>query len=416
MKRAVVIGGGIAGLAAAKALAGSFAEVIILEKDESLGSSAPRRSAAQGAHLHVLLGRGQEILSELFPEVAAKILDSDCPRIDWAADTQWEMGSGCFPRHQSGVITRSFTRPYLESLLVASLRQKSAAGFQTGQVTSLSLKENKVSEVHLVDGSSLSADLVVLAGGQYFPLERMLPGLEIAKNTESHAIDITYRSVFFRADSLQLENCRQYYHQFSPPHQAIGGVITPVENGMAVATIIQHGPFRAGGSEFADFLALAARVPGGQFLRIVRKAQAHSPMEVFHKPTMYLRRLHQVRQFPKNLFVVGDVFCSLNPVFGQGMTTALSQALLLKHAAKLSNSSDFHRRSAERLKIPFLLSELGSRMGSKFPERYLRAFLLRAQSSARLHKKFLKVLHLQAPLHTLFDLPSACTALREGTP
>jgi uncharacterized protein with NAD-binding domain and iron-sulfur cluster len=89
------VGGGIAGLAAARVFADHFESVTVVEKDKSVGSPQVRTGAAQGAHLHVLLQHGQEILLSLFPELEEKL--ANCPKVDWAADTKWETAEGAFP-------------------------------------------------------------------------------------------------------------------------------------------------------------------------------------------------------------------------------------------------------------------------------------------------------------------------------
>ena len=141
---------------------------------------------------------------------------------------------------------------------------------------------------------------------------------------------------------------------------------------------------------------------------------------IANKPSMYLRRMHRISCFPTNVFTLGDAFCSLNPVFGQGMTLALEQALLLqKGLQRLGYSShEFHRKSAERTRLPFLLSKLGANIengiSQKYLQRYLQSFLRRCQSSTQLHKSFLRVLHLKASYGSLLDPLSLIASLNTG--
>src|SRR4051812_11179806 len=68
-ERAVVIGGSIAGTLAARDLSESYREVVVVDRDEVLGVSRPRRGAPHTGHAHGLHARGYLILSELFPDL-----------------------------------------------------------------------------------------------------------------------------------------------------------------------------------------------------------------------------------------------------------------------------------------------------------------------------------------------------------
>ncbi len=66
MQRAVVIGGSVAGLMAAKTLSPFFQEVIVLEKDTLNNDNGLHKGVGQGPHSHVLLPSGIELLEQLF--------------------------------------------------------------------------------------------------------------------------------------------------------------------------------------------------------------------------------------------------------------------------------------------------------------------------------------------------------------
>jgi flavin-dependent dehydrogenase len=66
-QHAIVVGGSMAGLLAARALADHFARVTILDRDTFPDAPAPRKGVPQARHVHALLLRGQAILERLFP-------------------------------------------------------------------------------------------------------------------------------------------------------------------------------------------------------------------------------------------------------------------------------------------------------------------------------------------------------------
>ncbi len=410
-RRAVVVGGGIAGLVAARVLSDHFDSVTVFEKDARIGSTSPRTGAAQGAHLHVLLQRGQEILQTLFPGIEQAL--AHCPTIDWAADTKWETARGACPRYPSEILTKSLSRPFLEGTIYSRVAQRSNVIFQKTHVEKIELRGGLAEHLECVDHTRHSADLFVLAGGQHFPLQRMLASFPIEEQTLASPIGISYRSIFFKTDTLNFGDFKQYYYQLSLPKDSLGAVICPVEDGQSIATIIEYGGTRSPKTDLDGFLELAKEVPGGKFTQILANGAPLSAVSVFHKPSMYLRRPHRVSRFPENIFTLGDVFCSLNPAFAQGMTMALEQALLLQknlETAKLS-SRKFHRKSAQSARLPFLLSKIGSSTENGIAERYLHEFLTRCQKSVRLHKKFLNVFHLKASYGSLVDLAALGSAL-----
>jgi 2-polyprenyl-6-methoxyphenol hydroxylase-like FAD-dependent oxidoreductase len=66
-KRALVIGAGMGGLAAAAALVGRFDEVVVLERDSLPDRLDHRAGAPQGRHVQALLTAGQQALEALLP-------------------------------------------------------------------------------------------------------------------------------------------------------------------------------------------------------------------------------------------------------------------------------------------------------------------------------------------------------------
>jgi hypothetical protein len=398
MKRdkAVILGAGIAGLVAARVLAEHFKSVVIIDKDEKIGSMQPRSGVAQGAHLHVLLKRGQEILREFFPDIEKIFAEGRCPKIDWAKDTLWESNTGVFPRYASETITYSFSRPFLEGVLHSLVSKIPNVRFVKAPIEKL---------------SELEGDIIVLAGGQNFPCNRFL-GLDLEDGTTHLPIQITYRSVVYEASSLNFADFKQYYYQLAPPLDNVGAVICPIENGHAIATIVEYGPPLSIKTDFAGFRDKAALVPGGMFYKILSNGKPLTGVSVFHKAGMYMRRPQRISNFPENVFCIGDIFCSLNPVFGQGMTGALIQAKLLSELLKSErlSSKSFHQKSANQLRLPYLLSKFGSQVKADFFYFYLKLFLLRCQKSRSLHKKFLGVLHLKKSYASLADGKSLVAA------
>ena len=69
--RAVVIGGGYAGLVTARVLTDSFREVVVLERDPVDADTGVHPHAPQAYHAHAMLAKGAEILAHCAESLAS---------------------------------------------------------------------------------------------------------------------------------------------------------------------------------------------------------------------------------------------------------------------------------------------------------------------------------------------------------
>src|ERR1019366_2103634 len=115
-REALVVGGGIGGLAAACALSNHFERVTILERDEAPDSPAvPRPGVPQGKQLHALLAGGHRALDELFPGVVDDLDEAGAPRLTQGLDLRIERpGFDPFVQRDLGFYSYGVTRPHLE--------------------------------------------------------------------------------------------------------------------------------------------------------------------------------------------------------------------------------------------------------------------------------------------------------------
>src|SRR5499433_2963181 len=93
-QRAVVVGGSIAGLLAARVLSDHFDRVVILERDAVEDRPVPHRSVPQGHHLHALLQGGQEVLESLFPDFGEQLRTLGATRVTVGRDIVWYLPDG----------------------------------------------------------------------------------------------------------------------------------------------------------------------------------------------------------------------------------------------------------------------------------------------------------------------------------
>jgi len=90
-KHAVVVGAGMGGLAAAKALSAHFERVTVLERDALPQAPAPRQGTPQGRHAHVLLAGGRRALTTLFPPLEQELEQAGAIRIRVGHDVIWSV-------------------------------------------------------------------------------------------------------------------------------------------------------------------------------------------------------------------------------------------------------------------------------------------------------------------------------------
>ena len=115
LKQAVVIGAGMGGLAAAKAVAPHFEKVVVFERDWLPDEPAPRLGTPQSRHTHGLLAGGCRALERLFPGIEVDLVEAGAVRMRMRRDMRFEVpGFDPLPRRDLGFDQFGLSRPALE--------------------------------------------------------------------------------------------------------------------------------------------------------------------------------------------------------------------------------------------------------------------------------------------------------------
>src|SRR4051812_7457447 len=114
LRHAIVLGGSVAGLLAARVLSDRFERVTLIERDELTRRPEPRKGVPQGNHLHALLARGRMIAEALLPGLSDELLAAGTLRLNGGRDLAWHYSGGWRVRHDSDLFL-SMSRPLLES-------------------------------------------------------------------------------------------------------------------------------------------------------------------------------------------------------------------------------------------------------------------------------------------------------------
>jgi 2-polyprenyl-6-methoxyphenol hydroxylase-like FAD-dependent oxidoreductase len=114
-RHAIVVGAGIGGLTAAKALASHFGNVTVLERDALPTAPIMRAGTPQARQIHVLLRGGLDALREFFPEFETELELAGAVRVRVGSESLLEIpGFDPFPQRDLGFDYFCMTRPLLE--------------------------------------------------------------------------------------------------------------------------------------------------------------------------------------------------------------------------------------------------------------------------------------------------------------
>jgi 2-polyprenyl-6-methoxyphenol hydroxylase-like FAD-dependent oxidoreductase len=117
-KRAIVVGAGLSGLSAARALSDYFDQVMILDRDELPDDATPRPGVPEGKQPHALLGGGLKALENLFFGFGNQLMRAGAEPIDPGFDMLNEIpGQDAWPRIKLSLRTYSMSRPLIELAL-----------------------------------------------------------------------------------------------------------------------------------------------------------------------------------------------------------------------------------------------------------------------------------------------------------
>src|SRR5262245_6788302 len=176
-RRAIVLGGGIAGLSAAGIVARYFEHVTLVERDRYPAQPAERPHTAHGGHIHLLLAGGLVRLCRLFPELPGWLDEMGLAAGDLTYHTRVAYEGRWLPRARSGIPIRTCTRADVEYVLRRVVgRCDNVQVFDGCEVTGIvgrdRLRAPRVSRDDAKD--ELPADLVVDAMGRSSPSMRWL--------------------------------------------------------------------------------------------------------------------------------------------------------------------------------------------------------------------------------------------------
>jgi 2-polyprenyl-6-methoxyphenol hydroxylase-like FAD-dependent oxidoreductase len=420
-EHAIVVGGSIAGLLAARALSSSFDRVTVFDRDMLPSSPVPRRGVPQGRQVHALLLRGAEGLERLFPGFLDDLASAGASSGDGQDRFSWYLDGHKMAEAVSGLRGYGVSRPLIEALIrdrVAALPNVTIADHT--EVTGFRSTSGRITGVHVRAESAAASDpvpaaLVIDAAGQgsrvltwLRELGYPLPGESVVR------ANVVYVTRHFKQDPGVLEG-RLGATVVAFPGQPRAGVVIRQEAdqfALLLAGLIGEEP-PTDDHGMADF---AASLAGHEIADVLSTATpVDEPVKMRH-PESTLRRFAELGSRPDGFLVVGDALCNFNPTYGQGMTVAVMEAELLQSLLTEGRdglSARFFAAVADLLVEPWSLATGGD---LRFPEvegergpqdeeinGYLTLLRAAAAVDPAVGTAFLRVVNMMAPAASLFS-------------
>jgi 2-polyprenyl-6-methoxyphenol hydroxylase-like FAD-dependent oxidoreductase len=418
-KMAIVIGGSMAGLLAARILAESYGEVLILERDACPTEAQPRKGVPQGQHAHAVLARGQQILEELFPGLMQRLLELGAVR----GHGRFFSGGGYFYPVRRGPGGLFVSRPLLETEVRARvlalpnvhLRERCNVQGLIGDGGNNGEKHHSVCGVRVMnrqDGEGVEeiiADLVIDASGRGSRLDSWLKTLGYdAPEVELVEVGMGYATRFYRREAHHLNGDLMVNVAPTFKNKRACGMMAQEGDRWIVTLAGYFGDYPP--TDEAGFLAFAKALPVPDVYELIRTATPLSEPTPYKFPSNQRRRYERLTRFPDGLLVIGDAICSFTPIYGQGISVAALEALELRNC--LAAGSDglamrFFRQVAKVVDVPWGITVGNDRrlaetkgpdtVGTRLLNWYMDRLQMAARSDPEVAWAFLKVANLLAP-------------------
>ena len=435
---AVVIGGSMAGLLAARALSEQFATVTVVERDRLPNEPEQRKGVPQARHVHAFWAGGLAATERLLPGLRAELLAAGALPLRMPTDMAWLTAADRWTQHfDASQEIVSSSRTLLECLVRRRVRAVSNVHFLTEQdVTGLLLDDHgdvrgaTVSDRRCGEALELAADLVVDASGRGSALPQWLSALGLAAPKET-VIDghLGYASRLYETPEDPDRGWKAAFVQAAPPQHTRGGIMFPIEgNRWLVSLIGGAGDFPP--TDETGYLDFARSLRDPLISDAIGSAAPDSPIFGFRRAANRWRH-YEKTAMPGRLLVIGDSLCAFNPVYGQGMTVAAKEVEVMGSALRecagpdrvvdavrqaqrdvarcldgpwtLSTNNDLRYPDAEGAQLTF---------STRLVTRYLDRVVAAVSDDEVVNAAFLRVLNMIDPPQALFHPRVALRALR----
>lgn len=425
MEHAVVIGGSMAGLLAARVLSNHFTRVTIVERDALHDYPETRKGQPQARHLHGLLAAGLQTMLSYFPDLRQALVAGGAVVGDMGETMNWYTHGGYRKPLHLGMEGALASRPYLELLIRervqalpnVTIRERSAV-----RQLLMTPDRARVTGVLVQPGDgqgaeAVPAELVIDCSGRGSRLPQWLREMGYPEAPETLVqVNVEYVSRFYRRDLADPRAEKWTLITPEPPAEQRFGGMFPVEGPRWLVSLGgRNGDYP--GKDEASYLASARSLPAPDIYQLISRAEPLSEIVAHKFPSSQRRHYEKMSRFPEGLLALGDALCCFNPTYGQGMTAAALQAReldqLLQERIQLEGLFPaFFQRAAKVIDIPWQLAvgqdflfpgTIGDKpRGTEFINRYMTRVHRVTHDDAVVGAAFLRVMNLLAPPPSLF--------------
>lgn len=365
-EKAIIIGASMAGLLAARICADHFEEVLILEKDELPESPKHRKGVPQDQQLHLLLSKGYQIITKLFPGIVETLSAEGAISGDLGLMLRWYGDGGFRPQCETGQHSILMSRPLLEYTVRNYLLQKGNVRIMDKtRVLAFLFEEGSITGVETNLGN-IEADLHIDTCGMASSLEKQLIGWGYdSPRIEEVQVNVKYTSCLFPRPTTftELININS-----EAPYNSKHGTVQAIEDNKMIVMVQGRSQDKVP-KDVESLKAYTAQLAHPLIYETIKDAEALSPLTHYHIPSVRWIHYEALNRFPPGLLTLGDAICRLNPVYGQGMSSAAMQAEVLDSVLRRgpleSIWKPYFKQIAQLLKTPW---EVTLAEDFKFPE------------------------------------------------
>lgn len=435
-KHAIVLGGSLAGLGAARALTNHFARVTLVERDELTTDTGIRKGVPQGQHAHGLLPSGYRILTEFFPGMMDELIAEGAMPGDLTGEFLWYQYGGWKLRADSGLDGVVVSRPTLErkvrqhvgglpNIAVLQAHDVECPVFDPGgkRVTGVAVR-SRITGL----ASTLEADLVVDALGRGSPSPKWLQSWDYGPVRETTVpIEVGYATAVFERRPGDLYSSIGAVIAGTAPQSTRFAAIIGAEGHrwtITLAGCVRDYP----PTDLEGWRAFARSLPVPDVFELTRDREPLVPIASYRFPANRHYHYEALKDFPAGYLVTGDAVCSFNPLYGQGMSVALTEAMALDRclaAGDAQLAKRFFRETAKLIASPWAIATGEDYRYPQVAGKRPPGFALLSKYMERAHRvachdpvvlrKFFEVASLLAPPPAMLA-PSIAWRVLRGSP